>query len=220
MRRLFRCLLRKHGEGKGEWRRDAAKGGAWHLQPVPGGTMSPLPERISSGSLGPVNLLSDPRGVKFGTSTLPGVPAALRSPWLVPTVAAGQVGVVCTGVVCPALLAHLPLRSRGPAHLRGAGACVAHNPRLGCRHSHGTPSGHHHQQRQCRPSRMGPQPCLDLQAGDGGAACSGVPRISKGNCMYACVCVCLICRTLLFKILVSYLQFRSALQKLKINVKS
>ena len=67
MRRLFRCLIRKHGEGKGEWRRDAAKGGGLHWQPVPGGPMSPLPERISSGSLGALNLLSDPRGVRFGT---------------------------------------------------------------------------------------------------------------------------------------------------------
>ena len=47
--------------------RDAAKGGAWHWQPVPGGPKSPLPERISSGSLGALNLLSDPRGVRFGT---------------------------------------------------------------------------------------------------------------------------------------------------------
>ena len=67
MRRLFRCLIRKHGEGKGGWRRDAAKGGAWHWQLVPAGPMSSLPERISLGSLGALNLLSDPRGVMFGT---------------------------------------------------------------------------------------------------------------------------------------------------------
>ena len=29
--------------------------------------MSPLPQRISSGSLGALNLLSDPLGVRFGT---------------------------------------------------------------------------------------------------------------------------------------------------------
>ena len=67
MRRLFRCLIRKHGEGKGEWRGDAAKGGARHWKPVPGGPMFPFPDRISSGSLGALNLLSDPRGVRFGT---------------------------------------------------------------------------------------------------------------------------------------------------------
>ena len=67
MRRLFRCLIRTNGEGKGEWRRDAAKGGAGHWQPVPGGPMSPLPERIRSGSLGALNLLADLRGVRFGT---------------------------------------------------------------------------------------------------------------------------------------------------------
>ena len=67
MYRLFWCRIRKNGEGKGEWRRDAAKGGAWHWQPVPGSPMSPLPERISLGSLGALNLLADPRGVKFGS---------------------------------------------------------------------------------------------------------------------------------------------------------
>ena len=40
--------------------------GALGKQPVPGGPMSPLPERTSSGSLGALNLLFDPRGVKFG----------------------------------------------------------------------------------------------------------------------------------------------------------
>ena len=122
MRRFFRCLIRKNGEGKGEWRRDAAIGGAWHWQPVPGSPMSPLPERISSGSLGA--LLADPRGVTVWHRPLPGVPAALGSPWLVPTVAAEQVGALCTGVVCLADPAHPPLRSRGPAHLRRAGAWV------------------------------------------------------------------------------------------------
>ena len=34
---------------------------------VPGGPMSPLPERINTGSVGALNLLSDPRGVRFGT---------------------------------------------------------------------------------------------------------------------------------------------------------
>ena len=67
MRRLFWCLIRKHGEGKGDWRRDAAKGGARHWQPVPGCPMCPLPERISSGSLGALNLFADPRGVRLGT---------------------------------------------------------------------------------------------------------------------------------------------------------
>ena len=52
IRQLFRCLIRKNEEGKGEWLRDAAKGGAGYWQPVPGGPMSPLPESISSGSQG------------------------------------------------------------------------------------------------------------------------------------------------------------------------
>ena len=67
MRRLFRCLIRKHSEGKGERQRDAAKGGAGRWQPVPGDPMSPLPERISSGSLSALNLPSDPLGDGCGT---------------------------------------------------------------------------------------------------------------------------------------------------------
>ena len=67
MPRLFRCLITNPGEGKGEWRRDAAKVRARHWQPVLGGPMSPVPERVSSGSLGALNLLPDPRGVRFGS---------------------------------------------------------------------------------------------------------------------------------------------------------
>ena len=63
------------------------------------------------------------------------------------------------------------------------------------------PGGHDRQLRQRRRSRRGPQPCLELQAGNGGAACCGVPRI-LGTCVYACVCVCSIFRMLRFKVLV------------------
>ena len=67
MRRLFRCLIRKNGEGKGEWRRDVTKWGAWLWQPVPGCPMLPLPEMIILGSRGALNLLADPRGVTLAT---------------------------------------------------------------------------------------------------------------------------------------------------------
>ena len=67
MRRLFRCLVGKNGEGKGGLRRDGAKGGASHLQPVLGGSMSLLHEGINPGSLGALNLQADPNGFKFGT---------------------------------------------------------------------------------------------------------------------------------------------------------
>ena len=40
--RLLRCLIRKNGERKGEWRTDAAKRGALHKQPMPGGPTCPL----------------------------------------------------------------------------------------------------------------------------------------------------------------------------------
>ena len=61
--------MRKNGKGKGEWRKDPAKAGAWHWQwqLVPGGPMCPLGERVSSGALGALNLPSDPWGVRFGT---------------------------------------------------------------------------------------------------------------------------------------------------------
>ena len=67
VRRLFRCLIRENGEGKGDWQKDAAKGGAWHWQSMTGGPMCPLGEKVGSGALGALNLLSDPRVVKFGT---------------------------------------------------------------------------------------------------------------------------------------------------------
>ena len=67
MGRLFRCLIREHGEGKVELRKDPAKGGARHWQPVPGCPMCLRGQRVSSGALGALNLLSDPRGVRFGT---------------------------------------------------------------------------------------------------------------------------------------------------------
>ena len=67
MGRLFPCLTRKNEEGKREWRTDATKGCDWQGQPLPGSPMSPLPERISSGTLGALNLLADPCGVRFVT---------------------------------------------------------------------------------------------------------------------------------------------------------
>ena len=109
--------VRARGSGGGY----ATKGGAGHGQPLPGGPMTPLPERISWGSLGGLNPLADPPGGQVWHRPLPGVPTALGSPWMVPTLAAGQVGAVCTGVVCRAVPAHLHLRSRGPSHLRRAG---------------------------------------------------------------------------------------------------
>ena len=60
-----------------------AKGGAGHGQPLPGGPMTPLPERISSGSLGGLNLRADPPGGQVWHRPLPGVPIALGSPWMV-----------------------------------------------------------------------------------------------------------------------------------------
>ena len=69
MRQVFRCLIRKKGEGKGEWWKDPAKGGggAGHTQPVRGSPMCPLGERVSSSALGALNHVSDPCGVRFDT---------------------------------------------------------------------------------------------------------------------------------------------------------
>ena len=57
MHRLFRCQIRKHTEGKGGPRTATASG-----SDVCAG------DSFSSGALGAPNLLSDPRGVRFGTN--------------------------------------------------------------------------------------------------------------------------------------------------------
>ena len=67
MRQFSWCLIRKNGEGKGEWRKDPTKGGTGHWQPIRGGPMCPLGERVSWGALGALNLLIPPRGVRFVT---------------------------------------------------------------------------------------------------------------------------------------------------------
>ena len=67
MHRLFRCLIRKNGEGKGEWPKDSAKRGRLALAASARRSHVPAGGRVSSGALGAFNLLSDPRGVRFGT---------------------------------------------------------------------------------------------------------------------------------------------------------
>ena len=67
-RRLIRCLIRrKEGEHKGPWCKDASRGGVWVWKPLPGAPLAPLPEAISAGAWPALNLLFDPRGVRFGT---------------------------------------------------------------------------------------------------------------------------------------------------------
>ena len=68
LRRLLRTLIRKNGDGKGGWNRDAGRGGAWVWTPVPGGPMCPAGEQVCTGSLGALNLLDDPRGIRFGNA--------------------------------------------------------------------------------------------------------------------------------------------------------
>ena len=67
-RRLIRCLIRRN-EGKhgGTWGKDASRGGVWVWKPHPGAPLAPMPEAISVGALPALNLLYDPRGVRFGT---------------------------------------------------------------------------------------------------------------------------------------------------------
>ena len=66
MRRLFWYLIRKNREGKGKLPRDAAKALAvsavWSYVPLAG-----------EGQLGvgPLNMLAEPRGVRFGTGHHP-----------------------------------------------------------------------------------------------------------------------------------------------------
>ena len=68
LRRLIRCLIRrKEGEHRGTWGKDVSRGGGAgsgnpSLVPLP----VPMPENISAGSLPALNLLFDPRGLRFG----------------------------------------------------------------------------------------------------------------------------------------------------------
>ena len=94
-----------------------------------------------------------PPGGEVWHSPLPGVLAALGGHWLVPTVAAGEIGGPCTGLACPAGLAHPPLRLWSPAGLGGAGSWFPDDPRVGRRHWHGTLCGRH--ERRCHHR----QPC-------------------------------------------------------------
>ena len=66
--RLIRCLIRrKEGEHRGTWGKDASRGGVWVYKPLLGAPLAPMPEAISAGALPALNLLFDPRGVRFGT---------------------------------------------------------------------------------------------------------------------------------------------------------
>ena len=67
-RRLIRCLIRrKEGEHRGTWGKDASRGWGWVWKPLPGARLAPMPEAISVGALPALNLLFNPRGVRFGT---------------------------------------------------------------------------------------------------------------------------------------------------------
>ena len=66
-KRLVRCFIRrKEGEHRGTWGKDASRGGVWVSKPLPGAPLAPMPEAISVGALPALNLLFDPRGVRFG----------------------------------------------------------------------------------------------------------------------------------------------------------
>ena len=71
-RRLVRCLIRrKDGVHRGTWGKDASRGVVWVWKPLPGAPLAPMPEAISVGALPALNLLFDPRGVRFGTPHYP-----------------------------------------------------------------------------------------------------------------------------------------------------
>ena len=87
---------------------------------MPIGPMCPRGERVTSEALGALNLMSDPRGVRFGT----GHYVVCLHHW----VALGWCQQLRQGKSVQFVLAWLalltlpPLRSHGLAHLRGAGA--------------------------------------------------------------------------------------------------
>ena len=67
-RRLIQCLIcRNEGKHGGTWGKDASRGGVWVSKPLPGAPLAPMPEAITVGALPALNLLFDPRGVRFGT---------------------------------------------------------------------------------------------------------------------------------------------------------
>ena len=67
-RRLIRCLIRRN-EGKhgGTWGKDASRGWVWVWKPLPDAPLAPMPEAITAGALPALNLLFNPRGVRFAT---------------------------------------------------------------------------------------------------------------------------------------------------------
>ena len=67
-RRLIRCLIRRReGKHRGTMGEDASSGGVWVWKPLPSTPLAPMPESISAGSLPALQLLFDPRAVRFGT---------------------------------------------------------------------------------------------------------------------------------------------------------
>ena len=65
-RRSIRCLIRqKEGKHRGTSGKDASRGGGLVWKPLPGAPLAPMPGTISAGSLLALNLLFDPRAVRF-----------------------------------------------------------------------------------------------------------------------------------------------------------
>ena len=66
--RLVRKLVRKHGSGKGGWRRDPERGGGgWMWRPVTSAPLAPMPDSVRARGLPALNLLRDPHKVGFTT---------------------------------------------------------------------------------------------------------------------------------------------------------
>ena len=160
--------------------------------------MSPLPERSSSWSLGALNRLADPRGVRFGTGNY----LVCLEHW----VALGW----CQQWRHGKSVQFAPVWSA----LRSLPTPPPHDPAaqhtyeglvLGSRTTRGLaavtwtapPAATTSNNANAADPRRGPQPRLEPQAGDGGMLW-GAQNFRR----YVCVCVCLIFRTLRLKFLV------------------
>ena len=66
--RLARSQIRRHSKSKGTWWTDSKRGGACTWCPLPGETLSPVPEGINVRSPSLLYLCGDPRGVWFRTA--------------------------------------------------------------------------------------------------------------------------------------------------------
>ena len=148
-----------------------------------------LGDKVSSGSWGARNLLSDARGVRFGTSHY----LVCLHHWVVlgwcqqwRQGKSVQFAPVWSAVL--ALPTPPPLRFRGPTRLQGSGAWVSENQRVGRCHSDGAPGGCHRRQHQRSRHAEASSPASSFRQTMGVLHALGVQSFKR--CVCVCVCLC------------------------------